>query len=143
MSRNKEQVMNQANILEISYPDSPNIGKFLLPYELIRDGARRPILQALFGLCVILHTEPHESGRGMTYYAASDLFQPLMEGEEIPQYRIEHAWNMPFPDPEHEARRVNGQNGIGFVAIRNFIIRAPVATYKLASALPEVGKLRH
>ena len=72
---------------EVIYPGSNRIGKFNLQHELLRDGAERPMLQALFGLCVVLGTEAHESGRGLTYIAASDLFQPLAEGEEIPEYR--------------------------------------------------------
>lgn len=109
---------------EICYPDSNRIGKFKLPHELLRDGAQRPLLQALFGTCVILEAQDHESGRGKSYIAASELFQPLAEGEEIPEYRIEFACGMPFPDPEHEAHRLNN-GAFGFVAVRQFVVRVP------------------
>ena len=110
----------------IAYPDSNRIGKFNLAHELLRDGAARPMLQALFGLCVVLEAEEHESGRGKTYIAASELFQPLAEGEEIPEYRIEFACNQAFPNPDYEAKRMNS-GAFGFVAIRNIIVRAPAA----------------
>jgi len=61
---------------ELSYPDSNRIGKFNINFEQQRNGAERPMLQALFGLCIVLEVENHESGRGKTYYAASELFQP-------------------------------------------------------------------
>ncbi|HKQ24109.1 MAG TPA: hypothetical protein VJT81_06670 [Burkholderiales bacterium] len=117
--------MNQT--IEISYPDSPRIGKFRVLHEFLRDGSRRPMLQALNGLCVILHTEDDETGRGKMFYAASELFQPITEGEEIPEYRIECATNMPFENPEYQRDRIN--SGIfGFVAIRKIILRVPTLT---------------
>ena len=120
---------------EVIYPGSNRIGKFNLQHELLRDGAERPMLQALFGLCVVLGTEAHESGRGLTYIAASDIFQPLAEGEEIPEYRIEFAAGVPFPNPEHEARRLNS-GAFGFVAVRQIIVRVPAATFTTHGKLP-------
>lgn len=111
---------------EIVYPDSNRIGKFNLTHELLRDGSVRPMLQALFGLCVVLEAEEHESGRGKTYIAASELFQRLAEGEAIPEYRIEFACNQAFTNPEHEAQRLNN-GAFGFVAVRQIIVRAPEA----------------
>src|SRR4051812_12079480 len=111
---------------EIAYPDSNRVGKFNLAHELLRDGAARPMLQALFGLCVILDVEEHESGRGKTYIAAAELFQPLAEGEEVPEYRIEFACNQAFANPEHEAKRLDS-GAFGFVAIRQIIVRVPPA----------------
>lgn len=115
--------MENPNI-EICYPDSNRIGKFKILHEHLRDGARRPMWQSLFGLCVVLGSHEDESGRGMVFYAASDLFQEVKEGEEIPEYRIEHAQNMPFPDPEHQARRLDG-GAFGWVAVRKIILRVP------------------
>jgi hypothetical protein len=120
---------------EIAYPDSNRVGKFNLTHELLLDGSARPMLKALFGLCVILEAEEHDSGRGKTYIAASELFQPLAEGEEIPEYRIEFACNMPFTNPEHEARRTN--SGVfGFVAVRQIIVRAPAAQFGHRAVAP-------
>jgi hypothetical protein len=120
---------------EIVYPDSNRIGKFNLQHELLRDGSARPMLQALFGLCVVLDTEGHESGRGKTYFAASDLFQPLAENEEVPEYRIEFACNQAFINPEHEARRLNS-GAFGFVAVRQIIVRVPAASFTTHGKAP-------
>lgn len=122
---------------EIIYPSSSRIGKFNLMYDLLRDGRERPMLQALFGLCVVLETEPHESGRGKTFYAASDLFEPLREGEEIPQYRIEFVCDKPFEQEDWQRRRIES-GPFGFVAIRNTIIRVPPAT---VAVRPHVSKI--
>jgi hypothetical protein len=113
---------------EIVYPDSPRVGRFQITYELLRDGSHRPMLQALFGLCVVLDVEDHESGRGKTYTAASELFQPLKEGEEIPEYRIECACNMAFENPERELDRINS-GAFGFCAIRQIVVRVPPAQF--------------
>ena len=120
---------------EIVYPDSNRIGKFNVTHELLRDGAARPMLQALFGLCVLLDCEKHESGRGNVYIAASDLFQPLAESEEVPEYRIEFACNQAFPNSEHEARRLNS-GAFGFVAVRQTILRVPTATFTTHGKAP-------
>jgi hypothetical protein len=65
---------------QICYPDSNRVGKFNITHEQLRNGAERPMLQALFGLCVVFDVEEHESGRGKTYY------------------------------PEHEARRLDSRD---------------------------------
>jgi len=112
---------------QICYPDSNRVGKFNITHEQLRNGAERPMLQALFGLCVVFDVEEHESGRGKTYYAASELFQPLLEGEEFPEYRIEFAApGVPFPNPEHQARRLDSRE-FGFIAVRQIIVRVPPA----------------
>lgn len=120
---------------EILYPDSNRVGKFNLTHELLQGGGNRPMLQALFGLCVVLEAGDHESGRGKTYVAASELFQPLTEGEEIPEYRIEFACNQQFADAEHEAQRMNS-GAFGFVAIRQIIVRAPTAQFASRARAP-------
>lgn len=122
---------------EIIYPDSNRIGKFDILYDVLRDGFNRPLLNAMFGLCIILDVDDHESGRGKTYTAASELFQPLKEGEEVPKYRIEYAKEgVPFKDAEHEKRRMkNGE--FGFVAIRQIIVRAPTLNIDLRAGLPK------
>lgn len=121
--------------MEICYPDSNKVGKFNLPFKTLEDGTQRPMIAALFALVTVIGREEHESGRGVTFYAASELFQPLTEGEEVPEYRIEFACNMPFSDPEHEAKRTNS-GPFGFVAIRNLIIRVPPATVAVKTPAP-------
>jgi hypothetical protein len=123
---------------EILYPDSNRVGKFNLLYGLLEDGGARPMLQALLELCAVLEVGEHGSGRGKEYVAVSGLFQPLGEGEEIPEYRIEFACSTPFPNQEHEARRLNS-GAFGFVAIRKTIVRAPAAS--LACRLAAPGQL--
>lgn len=120
--------------MEIAYSASPNIGKFNIPHETLHDGGEAPMLKALFGLCVILHTEQHESGRGMTYVAASELFQPLREREEIPEYRIEFGHLRPLPDAELEARAIASAN-FRFAAVRQVVIRVPPAQTHLSPRL--------
>jgi len=121
--------MDQPNVTPVCYPDSNRIGKFNIPYALLRDGTERPLLNALFGLCVILEMEDHESGHGKVYTAASEqLFQPLREGEEIPDYRIECAWpDTQFTNKDHEAECVRTPQGFRFKAIRQIIVRVPPA----------------
>ena len=120
---------------EIVYPGSSRVGKFNLTHELLFDGSARPMLQALFGLCVVLDVEHHESGRGKTYIAASDLFQSLAENEEVPEYRIEFACNQSFENPEREAQRSNS-GAFGFVAIRQIIVRVPPAQFTYRPMAP-------
>lgn len=115
--------------VEICYPDSPRIGKFSILREILQDGRNAPWLKVLFGLCVILESGPDESGRGTEYIAASDLFQALKEGEEIPRYRIELARNMAFENPELEARRL-GNAAFGFAAVRQNIVRVPAVSMR-------------
>lgn len=120
---------------QIYYPDSNRIGKFNVPHETLHDGASRPMLQALFGLCVILSAEDHESGRGKTYIAASELFQELADGEEIPDYRIEFAHDIAFPNAEHQARRLDSGE-FGFVAVRQVVVRVPAIAMSTAARIP-------
>jgi hypothetical protein len=108
--------------MELVHPDSNRIGRFNLMYETMADD--RELTGALLALCVVLHVDDHESGRGKTYYAASPLFQPLAEGEEIPEYRIESVFDGRFADPEREAGRVDSGR-FGFAAVRKIIIRVP------------------
>lgn len=109
----------------LAYPDSNRIGRFN-----VLDEAMDERVAAMLRIMTVLKVEPHESGRGKTFYAASDLFQPLMEGEEIPEYRIDSAYDCEFPDAEKQARRINvGQ--FGFVATRQFIIRVPTLNTRI------------
>lgn len=121
--------------MQIAYSLSNRIGSFNISHEWLNSGADRPLLHALFGLCVVLHVEPNASGRGLTYIAASELFQELAEGEEIPEYRIEFACDMPFENPEREAQRLNS-GAFGFVAIRQNIVRVPPAQLVFRPAVP-------
>ena len=108
--------------LQISHPDSNKIGRF----NILTDSLDERVA-ALFTIMTVLKVEPHESGRGKTFFAASDLFQPLLEGEEIPEYRIDSAYDCAFPDADKESRRIN-VGKFGFVAIRQHIIRVPPAS---------------
>ena len=125
---------------QICYPDSNRIGHFSIMFEVLHDGTRRPMLNALFGLCVVLKTEPDESGRGTKYYCQSELFDELSEGEEIPKYRIEvcRADPSPLADPVLEARRKDNA-GWSFAAVRNTIVRVPPA--QLGIAIRKPGQL--
>lgn len=105
--------------MQICYPDSNRVGQFHVLYEL--HDAR---LRALMSLCTVLHSEPHECGRGTTFVAASALFEPLAEGDEVPTYRIECAYDMAFAQPDHQARRIDA-GPFGFVAIRQIVLRVP------------------
>jgi hypothetical protein len=120
-----EELMQHVPAVQpVAFADSPRIGKFHVPHETLNDGSERPMLQALFGLCIVLEAGEHESGRGKTYIAASELFEALNEGDEVPEYRIEFAYDRPFEAADHEARRTN-QGRFGFVAIRKIVVRVP------------------
>lgn len=109
---------------EIHYPNSNRVGKFRILFEMLREG--RELCGALFALCVMLSVEDHESGRGLHYIAAAPLFEPLAEGEEIPEYRIEAAPpGARFETVEHEAAAVGAPGAWRFVAIRQLVVRVP------------------
>jgi hypothetical protein len=114
----------------VVYPDSNRIGKFNILHEVLQNGRERAMLQALFGLCVVLEAYENESGRGKTFVVASDLFEPLREGEEVPEYRIEMAHQRAFEREDLEQRRVNSGE-FGFVAIRKIIMRVPPVSVRL------------
>jgi hypothetical protein len=108
--------------MEIASSDSNTLGNFSLTYEMQTD---TELVRALMSLCKVLHAEPHESGRGTRYVAASALFQPLLEGEEIPEYRIEFRQDSaPFDTMEDECRAL-AHSGLRFAAFRQHIIRVP------------------
>jgi hypothetical protein len=109
---------------EISFPDSNRVGKFNVLHEVLR--SERGMIGALLGLCTLIESGPHESGRGIEFIAAGPLFQELAEGEEIPEYRIEMSVE-PFENPEREAARTNSGR-FGFVAIRKTVVRVPAAS---------------
>jgi hypothetical protein len=108
--------------MQIIFPDSNRLGQFNVLFE-----RHDPRLVALLGLCTVLAQEQHESGRGISYIAVSPLFEPLADGDEIPQYRIECAYDCAFEQAEHQARRVDAGR-FGFVAIRQTIVRVPAIT---------------
>lgn len=117
---------------KIAYPDSNRVGRFQVLREVLIDGGNRPWLQALFGLCVPLEVREHESGRGKEYTCASELFQPLAEGEEIPEYRIEcERLARPFTAEELKEQRVIEGGGFRFYAVRKIILRVPPASIRL------------
>jgi hypothetical protein len=130
--------------MEIFYPNSNRIGRFRILYTVLEED--RQMCGALFALCrsseehpyaAMLCVEPHESGRGVEYTAACPLFDELKEGEEIPEYRIEFAYDRPFENPEWEARRKESGK-FRFAAFRNIIVRVPPAT---VGVRPQTGML--
>ena len=111
---------------EIAYSDSNRIGKFSIMFEMLED---RELIGALMALMApVLEAYPHESGRGTTFVAASELFQELQEGDEIPEYRIEFD-HPTRPLPPERARECTKSGAFGFRAIRNTIVRVPPATF--------------
>jgi hypothetical protein len=101
--------------MELHHPDSNRIGCFNVLYD--EHDAR---LRALLEGCTVLQVEPHESGRGKAYYAASPMFEPLADKAEIPEYRIE------------------GEQDGGkwtFKAIRKTIIRVPPVSVHVSANL--------
>ena len=109
--------------MEIKYANSNRVGCF----RILRDNAIEPaFLKALHALITPLHKEPDDTGRGVMFFAASDLFEPIEEGAEVPEYRIEAVYDGHFEAPDWEARRVNSGR-FGFVAIRKIVVRVPTA----------------
>lgn len=119
--------------MKVAYANSNRVGRINVLYAVIRD--ERPMIAALMALCVVLECEEHESGRGKTYTCASELFQPLNEGDEIPEYRLEFVHDQQFENPEREAARINSGK-FGFVAIRNHILRAPLLSIAAQAQRP-------
>lgn len=108
--------------VEVYHPDSNRVGKFNVLDETVRDDAS--MVGALLKLCTVLSETRHESGRGRLFIAASPLFQPLLEGEEIPEYMIEFVYGGRFEREDRERDRIDS-GPFGFVAVRNFIVRVP------------------
>jgi hypothetical protein len=131
------QKIDPAVNFPVAYADSNRIGKISILYEVLRNGSERPLLRALFSLCTILESYENESGRGETYIVASELFQELHEGEEIPEYRLECAWpDQAFRDPEHEKDCVKAGE-FRFKAIRKIIVRVPPAQLSHRAGQPK------
>lgn len=110
---------------EIAYSDSNRIGKFHIMFEMLKD---RELIGALMALMTVLEAFPHESGRGTTFIAASDIFQELEPNTEIPEYRIEFD-HPTKPLPPDRARECTKSGAFGFRAIRNIIVRVPPVTF--------------
>ena len=113
---------NNSLVLPVSFSESNRIGKFNLLDGRIEHDAL--MCQALLSVCSVILDEPHESGRGRFIMAASQLFEPLEEGEEIPEYRIEAVCDADFAD--EEKRRLSVRSGrFRFYATRQNIVRVP------------------
>lgn len=125
--------------IEHSFDASPRVGKLLLTHEVLRD--ERPLVGALFSLLTIIHSEPHESGRGMVFVVACDkdctAFDALEEGTEIPEYRVEFVHDGHFADPECERRRVDSGR-FGFAFFRKIIVRVPPLQMVAAARNPRL-----
>lgn len=101
--------------MELHFPDSNRIGSFNILHEEHDERVR-----ALLSGCTILQAEPHESGRGKIYYAASPMFEPLADGSEVPEYRI---------DGEQDGGKWN------FKATRKTVIRVPTVGVHVSANL--------
>lgn len=115
--------------MEIMYKDSNRVAQIFIPYEAQKDDREK--IAALMSILVVLKAEPHENGRGTAFFVACDkdctLFEPLKEGENVPEYRLSSVYDQKFEQEDHEARRVN-VGLYGFVAVRKTIIRVPPAS---------------
>jgi hypothetical protein len=113
--------INGADLL-VRYSASNRIGQFRITYEMLED---RELMRALFSLCLVLKAWDHESGRGKEYICASDLFDEVAEGNEVPEYRLEFDHpTLPLADREAAARCVK-VGDFGFRAVRKIIVRVP------------------
>jgi hypothetical protein len=121
---------------QVYYRDSNRLGKFSIRDEILNDGAERPWLGALFAMCVVIASHPDESGRGREFIAACKMFEPLVEGEEIPRYRIECESIRPFT--EDERARATASCGVRFYAVRNHIVRAPLLAIHVGARSPHL-----
>ncbi len=108
--------------MEIHYPDSDRLGCLLILHETLRDDGA--MIGALLAMCKVILDEEHESGRGRRFTLAGPMFQPLNEGEEIPEYRVEFVHDQPFANPDWQARRVDSGR-FGFAFFRKTILRVP------------------
>ena len=111
--------------MEIAFSGSNRLGRLLILHEKLRTD--RPWISALFGICTLLHSEEHESGRGMAFIVACDAFDEIPEGGEIPDYRIEAVYDQAFENPEWQARRVDSGR-FGFAFFRKIVVRVPPAS---------------
>lgn len=123
---------------QVHYSATNHLGRFNVLYEQL--ASDRLLWQTILGLGVVIEAFPHESGRGTTYILASEkLFQPLTEGEEIPQYRLDVAKNEPFRDEQLEARcvklKIEGSE-VRIAATRQHIIHVPPAQMHAAAGVP-------
>ena len=114
--------------MNIAY-NNPKVGIMNITHEMHAD---RELMSALMKHVTVLNAQQHESGRGIEYIVSCELFDDLKEGEEIPEYRIEMCPpGMKFDNDEYEQRKQVGTD-FRFVAIRQFIIRAPVLSTSLS-----------
>lgn len=115
--------------------DDPRVGQFSVTDEVAGD---RALLDSLMSLMTVMESWRHESGRGMSYIAISELFQPISvpygdKTAEIPTYRIEFDHpRKPLADREaaKECIRV-GRHGLGFRAVRQNIVRVPLLNVRV------------
>ena len=115
---------------EVYYVDSNRLGKFNLTFEMQKD---RELMGSLFKLMTpVIEAYPHESGRGTTFVAVSELFHQLGEGEEIPQYRLEFDHPSAPPLSEEARRECTKSGAFGWRAIRNNIVRVPPLNINLS-----------
>jgi len=108
--------------MEISHSDSNRVGRLLILYETLRDD--RAMIGALLALCTVIHVEDHESGRGKAFVVACAGLDELVEGQEIPDYRVECAYDQAFENPEWQQRR-HDSGKFGFAFFRKIVVRVP------------------
>jgi hypothetical protein len=121
--------------VQLVFEGSSRVGQFRVDDQFVVEN--RELIGALLGLCVILDVRPDDSGRGRLFTCASDLFEPLNEGDEIPEYRIEATHGSTnFPQDDHEARALAAGDGFKFVAIRRVIVRVPAIEMSHFAKMP-------
>jgi hypothetical protein len=59
-------------------------GKFFVSYVLIK--SRPELVQQIMGACIVVRAEALYTFDGIEYYALSEHFRPLEEGDKIPEY---------------------------------------------------------
>jgi hypothetical protein len=124
--------------IEHAYGASNRLGQLLIRHETLRE--ERPMISALFALLTLVHSEPHESGRGIRFIFACEqdctAFDAIEEeGAEIPEYRVESVHDGHFADPELERRRVESGR-FGFAFVRKIIVRVQALDIGTAAHAP-------
>lgn len=109
----------------VHYSDSPRVGRFCLPAKLKED---RDLVRALLASCTTILSHAPVSG-GEEFYAVHPMFDELLEGEEIPSYRIDFFSPGEEP-PEHKPFT---SEGLTFSCTRQFILRVPTVEIRASA----------
>lgn len=82
------------------------MGRFFLPDEAINAAPFQ--VKQLMGKCIILSVDVRYDIRCLEYFAISDLFEHVEEGEEAPAYRVDK-----IGDGQYAARKLEPYRGYG------------------------------